>query len=115
LNLALRHEIGHLLGLAHVCDPNPAGSTTQRNDRGIPVARCGASPEAVQLALMAPGADVAMPRSTQTAFVGPDEVSALCRIYPAPRSAFRRYPLTLALLLAIWVVVFVWRRQRAQP
>jgi len=78
LREALRHEIGHVLGFTHICEP--AG----RSRSGLP--SCAELPTTERMSVMLPGADSVLGPPPGDRRLTSTDVNALCSVYPAPRS-----------------------------
>jgi hypothetical protein len=74
LQATVTHEVGHVIGLRHVCDPGAGGP-----DAGLPP--CNASHEAIT---MNPSTGVG---DIEKRTLHPDDVAGVCAIYPSGSSS----------------------------
>jgi uncharacterized protein (TIGR03382 family) len=74
LQATVTHEVGHFIGLRHVCDPGGGGP-----DAGLP--RCNTSHDAIT---MNPSTGVG---DIEKRTLHPDDVAGVCAIYPTGRSS----------------------------
>jgi len=135
LQNALTHEFGHFIGLDHTCYiPDSVDPTMTKpiplDDMGNPVPYCDVAPDAIRATVMFPSTTIA---ETSKRYLSPDDVRAVCEIYPAaldpkicPMDApndglgcatvaaagSHARPLVGLAALALGVVGFVWRRRR---
>jgi hypothetical protein len=92
LQNALTHEFGHFIGLAHTCFvasmSNPlvddSGQIRPKDDQGKDVPDCDSAPAAVMNSVMWPQTDGG---STNKRTLQPDDINAVCGIYPQGRAA----------------------------
>jgi len=84
LQNTLTHEFGHFIGLDHSCfTPDPLTMAARpTDDMGNPVPDCSDAPAAVQATVMFNSAE---PLETSKRVLSPDEVRAVCDIYPEAR------------------------------
>lgn len=102
----LTHEFGHVLGLAHTCSED---GTPGLDHLGRPIPRCDHASPAIQATAMYPASPLG-----RLIDISPDEVDAICTIYPRPtRWTWPWIPLA-AIVLAIGGAV-VRRQSRLKP
>lgn len=83
LQTVLTHELGHALGLAHVCvhgDQKPR----HRDAHGNSILRCADANAAVRASVMVPAGDIPFDLPIPIKHeLGADDLRAICAIYPA--------------------------------
>jgi hypothetical protein len=92
LQNALTHEFGHFIGLDHTCfipsDANPnvsaQGKIRPQDDQGNPVPDCDSAPESIVNTVMFNSAPTGQ---TSKRVLSPDDIRAVCEIYPASRDS----------------------------
>lgn len=128
LQNAVTHELGHVVGLGHSCWNIFSDLDQPIDDMGQPVPTCSSSPTEVQdtvmFATISPGSF-----ETKKRFLSPDEIRAVCEIYPASADQYvcsldmpndgcgcnvsaKGTASALALLSGVAVMVAVRRRRR---
>jgi uncharacterized protein (TIGR03382 family) len=75
LQATVTHEVGHFIGLRHVCDPGGGGP-----DAGLPRCSSDASYAAITMSPTTGVGDV------EKRTLHPDDVAGVCAIYPTGRS-----------------------------
>lgn len=122
----LTHELGHVIGLAHTCYSLNDGPSPLLDNTGNPEIDCSASnvPASVTDATMYP---VVATSDTDRRTLSPDDMRAVCDIYPGqtaffagsgcsvagPSSAKRGWAIGLACFLALAFAVTLYRRARS--
>jgi hypothetical protein len=79
LQNALTHEMGHLIGLDHTCYIAASGAPDPLDNNGNPVPDCDAADATVRATTMFASA---IPGDTQKRTLAPDDIQAVCDIYP---------------------------------
>jgi hypothetical protein len=83
LREALRHEIGHVLGFTHVCEP------VARSRIALP--SCAELPTTERMSVMLPGADSVLGPPPGDRRLTTADVAALCSVYAAPKNTTHRF------------------------
>lgn len=88
LQTVLTHEIGHALGLAHVCQHGDVADH-HRDVHGAKVPNCARAPAAVAQSVMVPAGDMPLHLPLRVKHVlARDDVRAVCELYPiAPQAS----------------------------
>jgi hypothetical protein len=79
LQNALTHEMGHLIGLDHTCYIADLGAPDPLDNNGNPVPDCEAADATVRATTMFASA---IPGDTEKRTLAPDDIQAVCDIYP---------------------------------
>jgi MYXO-CTERM domain-containing protein len=91
LQNALTHEMGHMIGLDHTCYSPSSNLPRPIDNNGDPLIYCSGASADVKATTMYPSAE---PGDLEKRTLAPDDLQALCDIYPVDRDPMKCEPIT---------------------